>query len=212
MVILRKKYLNISLKYYFFVIIFIKRCFIMHGFYAEYVRSNCDDDLIISEDRIFFKSITNLFLSKKISFEEYKNSIFERLTLINLEYNGYNVKTIDDQKASQITLFIIKCITPNCNDDCIENCFKTVSCMTHFQMFDDANHRTGYRLLDMLLSYNGYDLDIKKIFKKNKESITYIIPLIDEANEKINIDYRWYDSIKPFNIEWLSFNEAKKNK
>ena len=64
----------------------------MHGAYAEYIRGNCDDDLIILEDRSFFKSKTALFVSHKISFEEYKKLIIERLTLINLEYKGYNNK------------------------------------------------------------------------------------------------------------------------
>lgn len=48
----------------------------MLGTCAEYVRSNCDEDLIISEDRNFFKDITYLYQSNKISLEEYKNLIF----------------------------------------------------------------------------------------------------------------------------------------
>ncbi len=184
----------------------------MHGVYAEYIRDNCDDDLIILEDRNFFKSITTLFVSQKISFEEYKNLIIERLTLINLEYTGYNIKEINDSTVSLITSLIVKCIASVGDDDYIENCFKAVSCMTHFQMFDDANHRTGCRLLDMLLSYSGYDLDIKKVFEKNKESLTYIIPVIYEVDDKINIDNRWYDSIKSSNVEHQIFNDDKKSK
>lgn len=172
----------------------------MLGAYAEYFRSNCDDDLIISEDREFFKSVTSSFLSQKVTFEEYKKSIFERLTLINLEYKGYNNKEINDKESSIVTFFIIKCITQSSDEDYIKNCFKAVSCMTHFQMFDDANHRTGCRLLDMLLSYNGYDLDIKKVLETNKESMTYVLPLIYELDDEINIDKRWYDSIKFSNI------------
>ena len=168
----------------------------MHGVYAEYIRDNCDDDLIILDDRNFFKSNTALFVSQQISFEEYKKLIFERLTLINIEYTGYNIKEIDDSIASLITSFIIKCITSTDSDDYIEKCFRAVSCMTHFQIYDDANHRTGCRLLDMLLSYNGYDLDIKKVFEKNEESLTYSIPIIYDVDDPINIDDRWYDFIK----------------
>ena len=184
----------------------------MHGPYAEYIRDNCDDDLIILEDRNFFKSKTALFVSQQISFEEYKNIIFERLTLINLEYTGYNTKEINDSNASLIMSFIIKCIVSTDSDNYIENCFRAVSCMTHFQMFDDANHKTGCRLLDMLLSYNGYDLDIKKVFEKNKESLTYIIPIIYDVNDEINIDNKWYDSIKLPNIGHQFFHDDKKSK
>ena len=81
--------------------------------------------------------------------------------------------------------------------------------MTYFQMFDDANHRTGCRLLDMLLSYNGYDLDIKKVFEKNEESLTYIIPIIYDTNDEINIDSRWYDSIKLPNSDHQFFSDDK---
>lgn len=72
--------------------------------------------------------------------------------------------------------------------------------MTLFQMFDDANNRTGCRLLDMLLSYNDYELDVKKVFEKNKESLTYIIPIIYKPDDEISIDPIWYDSIKIPNI------------
>ncbi len=168
----------------------------MHGVYAEYVRNCCDDDLILLDDREYFKSKTSLFLSQKIDFEEYKKLIIDRLSLINLEYMGYNTREINDSNASLITSLIIKCITSNNDENVIESCFRVVSCMTHFQLFDDANHRTACRLLDMLLSYKGYDLDIKKVFEKNKESMTYSIPIVYDVNDKISIDDRWYDTIK----------------
>ena len=183
----------------------------MHGAYAEYIRNNNDDDLIILEDRNFFKSISNSFLSQEIGFEEYKKFIFERLSLINLEYMGYNNKKINDSNASLITSFIVKCIASTNDDDYIENCFRAVSCMIHFQIFDDANHRTGSRLLDMLLSYKGYDLDIKKVFEENKESMVYAIPLIYGVNDKIDIDDKWYDSIKLPNSDHQLFNGDKKS-